>query len=121
MKKVFLSVVLTIFFVASSFACDFEFSTKNDLKSVKAGDEIVINVVLKLTHRSCKVAAQDTKFKYDGIQILGATDWKQDGAMTFTRQIKAKVLNDGKKNIMLTATRTCDKEGGHGIFTLSKQ
>lgn len=121
MKKGILSIVLALFFVSGIFACDFEFTTKDNLKSVKAGDEVVINVKLSLTHRSCKVAAKDTKFKFDGIEIVGATDWKQESAMVFTRQIKAKVSKDNKPQIMLTATRTCDKDGGHGVFTLQKK
>lgn len=121
MKKFFLMLILSFLYIGSISACDFEFNTKDNKKTVKAGDEVVINVVLNLTHRTCKVAAKDTKFKFDGIQILGATEWKQESAMVFTRQIKVKVLNDGKKNITLTATRTCDKEGGHGAFSLPKQ
>ncbi len=121
MKKFFLMLSLAFLYVASASACDFEFSTKDNKKSVKAGDEVIINVVLNLTHRTCKVAAKDTKFKFDGIQIISATEWKQESPLVYTRQIKVKVLVDNKKNIMLSATRTCDKEGGHGVFNLPKQ
>lgn len=121
MKKISLFLMMLFLYVGSISACDFVFSLKDNKKTVKAGDEIVINVVLNLTHRTCKVAAKDTKFKFDGLQILGATEWKQESALVYTRQIKAKVMGDNKKNIMLTATRTCDKEGGHGVFTLPIQ
>lgn len=118
MKKLFLLLTLSLVFVGNAFACDFEFSTNSNQKSVKQGEEIVINVVLKLTHRSCKVAAKDTKFKFDGMKIISATDWKQSDSMIYTRQIKAKVLNHGGKNILLIATRLCNKDGGRGVFTL---
>lgn len=118
MRKIILLLALTIATVAQ--ACEFEFGTKGDLKNCKAGDEIVINVRLSLTHRSCKVAAKDTKFKFEGIQIVGATDWVTESPSVFTRQIKAKVLADNKKKITLSATRTCDKDGGYGVFTLDK-
>jgi len=102
-------------------ACDFQFSVADGKKSCKAGDEIVLNVKLTLTHRTCVVAAKDTKFKLDGISIVSATDWKEVGPGVYTRQLKMKVNADKKPKIMLSATRTCDKEGGCGIFTLPKQ
>lgn len=121
MKKlaVLLSFLLTGVFYAS--ACHFEFSTQGgEKKSCKPGEELVINVKLTLTHRNCKVAADQTKFKFDGINITGATDWKQESPGVYTRQVKAKVLEDGKKKIMLSATRTCEKDGGYGVFSLTK-
>jgi len=119
MKRFFLSVsVLFLSFVLAN-ACDFEFSTKDKKTSAKPGEELIINVKLSLTHRGCKVAAKDTKFKYEGIKILGATDWKQESPMVYTRQIKAVVLPSTQKKAVLTASRTCDKEGGLGVFSLN--
>lgn len=118
MRKILL--FLGLFVAISSQACEFEFGTKGDATKCKAGDEIVINVKLTLTHRNCKVAAKDTKFKFDGIQVLGATEWSQEAPNVFTRQIKAKVLADAKKKISLSATRNCEKDGGYGLFTLDK-
>lgn len=118
MRKILLFIGLVV--AIATQACEFDFTTKGNLKNCKAGDEIVINVKLTLTHRTCKVAAKETKFKYDGIQVLGATEWTQESPTVFTRQIKAKVLADSKKKISLSATRTCDKEGGYGVFTLDK-
>lgn len=120
MKKFAVLFVMLLSALCYADACHFELSSVGDKKSCKAGDEIIINVKLALTHRNCRVAAQDTKFKYDGIQVLGATEWKQETPGVFVRQVKAKVLNDSKKKIMLTATRTCDKDGGYGVFTLDK-
>ncbi len=121
MKK--LGILLCMMLVGAFYAqaCHFEFTTPGgEKKSCKPGEELVINIKLTLTHRNCKVAAQETKFKFDGIQVTGATDWKQESPGIYTRQVKAKVLNDGKKKIMLSATRTCDKDGGYGVFTLDK-
>lgn len=120
MKKLGFLICLLIVGISHVQACHFEFSTQNNEKTCKAGEELIINVKLVLTHRNCKVAAQDTQFKYGGIQVIGATEWKQESPGVFTRQIKAKVLNDNKNKIMLSATRTCDKDGGYGVFTLNK-
>ena len=120
MKKFILSVSVLLLSISMASACDFEFTTKDNKTSVKPGEEFVINVKLSLTHRSCKVAAKDTKFKFEGMEIVGATDWKQETPMIYTRQIKAKANSDNSKKIMLTATRTCDKDGGHGVFSLPK-
>jgi hypothetical protein len=120
MKKIGLIFALFIGIVVTGQACDFEFTTKDNLKNCKPGDEIVINVKLTLIHRNCVIAAKDTKFKYDGLQVLSATEWKQESPGVFSRQIKVKILDDKKDKIKLTATRTCDKEGGYGVFTLDK-
>ena len=73
MRTIILLLALTIATITQ--ACEFEFGTKGNIKNCKAGDEIIITVRLSLTHRNCKVAAKDTKFKFEGIQVVGATDW----------------------------------------------
>ncbi|MBP1664753.1 MAG: hypothetical protein H6Q19_1893 [Bacteroidetes bacterium] len=120
MNKLILSAFFLFFSISVVSACNFEFTTKDNKTSVKPGDEFVINVKLSLIHRNCKVAAKDTKFKFEGMEIVGATDWKQESPMVFTRQIKAKANKDNSKKIMLTATRSCEKDGGYGVFTLPK-
>jgi len=120
MKKLGILICFLVVGLSNAMACHFEFSTPENRKICKAGEELIVNVKLTLIHRNCKVAAQSTQFKYSGIQVLGATDWKQESPGIFTRQIKTKVLNDNKKKIMLSASRTCDKDGGYGVFTLDK-
>ncbi len=121
MKRVILLFAMLAIGVLQVQACKIELSIQGNKKNCKAGDELVINAKITLTHRRCNVSAKDTKFKYDGIQITGATDWKEIQPGVFERQVKAKVLNDNKKKIFLSATRTCDKEGGYEILTLDKE
>jgi hypothetical protein len=121
MKKLIVLSLLLFAGIVSISACDFEFTTEGNKKACKAGEEFVVNVKLKLTHRTCKVAAKDTKFKMDGVKVLGATDWKDLGPDVFSRQLKVQVLDDKSKKINISATRTCDKEGGFGVFSLPKQ
>lgn len=120
MRKRMVLLALFVFVAFQSFACHINFQAQGNPKSCKANETLIITVKLTLTHRTCKVAAQETKFKYDGVQIVGATPWKEESAGVFVRQIKAKVLNDKKGKILLSASRTCDKEGGYGTFTLPK-
>jgi len=116
MKK-FLVLTFALFIgVMSSMACDFEFSSNK--KTCKPGDEFVINVKLTLIHRSCPVAANFTKFKPNGINVVSATEWKEEKPGIWTRKVKVKVPKDHKGKITLTATRNCDKDGGYGVFSL---
>jgi hypothetical protein len=118
-----LILMLTLFmsaFMAAN-ACDFSFSVDGNKKSCRPGDVVEVTVVLTLTHRVCNVAPSQTKFKIDGVKVLSASNWKQVGATKFERTVKMEVLKDGKKKIMLVASRTCDKEGGLGTFSMPKQ
>jgi hypothetical protein len=118
-------LLILLIFVMSAFlvinACDFSFSVNGNIKSCHPGDIIEVKVVLTLTHRVCNVAASQTKFKIDGIKVLSASTWKQTGATTYERTVKMEVLNDGKKKVMIIASRSCDKEGGTGSFVMPKQ
>lgn len=121
MKKLSITFLLFMLAIYSGLACQFSINAKDNPTSCKPGDEMVIQVKLTLIHRNCEVAAKETKFKYEGIQVLGATEWKQEAPNVFTRQIKVKILDDKKDQIKLTATRTCDRDGGYGVFTLTKK
>lgn len=120
MKKLALLTIALFAGFSSMLACDFEFSTDGNKKNCKAGDEFVITVKLTLTHRVCPVAPKDTKFKPDGLKVVGATEWKEVSTGVFTRQVKVQVLESKNKKVTLSATRTCDKEGGFGVFSLPK-
>ncbi len=113
-----------LIFVISAFAavnaCDFNFKVNGNKKSCQPGDVVEVTVELSLTHRVCNVAPSQTKFKIDGVKVVGASEWKQIAPTKYERIVKMQVLNDKKKKITLIATRTCNKEGGTGIFTLPK-
>jgi type 1 fimbria pilin len=121
MKKSFLTLFLLLAIgVLSASACNIKFTLQGNQKNCHAGDTVTVNVELTLIHRSCSVAADQTKFKVDGAKVVSASKWKQTSATTYTRTVKMVVAKDNKKNVVLTATRTCDKEGGHGTFSLPK-
>jgi hypothetical protein len=116
-----LALILLVFSVAtlSALACHFEFTTDANKKTCKPGEEFVINIKLTLTHRTCTVTPAQTKFKTDGFDVLGATTWKEATPGVWTRQVKVKVKSDATKKMTLTATRTCDREGGLGVYSLN--
>jgi hypothetical protein len=96
-------------------ACEIEFTILGDEKkeTYKAGDEIVVKIDVVFTHRVCPEGIENTKFKYDGIKVLGATKWQEIANGKFERKLKLVVLEGDQEELILEAIRTCDKEGGY--------
>jgi hypothetical protein len=117
-RKLTLALLALGFATLSAMACNFEFTTEGNKKTTKPGEEFVINIKLTLTHRTCNVAPAQTKFKTEGFDVVSATTWKEASPGVWTRSVKVKVKADAKKKITMTATRTCDKEGGLGVYSL---
>lgn len=120
MRKIASLLFLIVISIISATACNFSFTTDGEKKSCKVGEEFVINVKLTLSHRTCNVAPSETKFKVDGMEVKSATNWKEEKTGVWTRKVKVKVLSNEKKKVSMTATRTCDKDGGTGTFSLEK-
>lgn len=101
-------------------ACELEFQVETPKESYKAGDEVVVNVTLILTHRNCRVSPDETQFSGEGIEILGATKWAESGYNRYSRKIKIKITG-GAGIHKLTALRQCQKDGAKGsmIFKTS--
>lgn len=117
-RRIALIVLVFSLTTLSALACHFEFTTDGNKKACKTSEEFIINVKLTLTHRTCTVTPAQTKFKTEGFDVVSATTWKEATPGVWTRQVKVKVKADAKKKITLTATRTCDKEGGLGTYSL---
>ncbi|MDX8340640.1 hypothetical protein SLH46_15690 [Draconibacterium sp. IB214405] len=124
MKKYLLSTLFVfslIFTVQQLNACEIEISIEGDKKETyAAGEEIIIKVDVVFTHRVCPEGIENTKFKYDGLKVLGATKWKEYETGKFERKLKIKVLEGEQKEIILEAIRSCDKEGGYGKISLTR-
>jgi NosR/NirI family nitrous oxide reductase transcriptional regulator len=120
LKRLFVSLIITLSVVMAANACDFSFKIDGNKKSCHSGDIMEVTVELTLTHRVCNVAPSQTKFKISGIKVLSASEWKQISPTKFERTIKFEVLKDNKKDITLVAIRTCTKEGGIGSFSMPK-
>lgn len=97
-------------------ACEIDFKIIKGKKEVyTVGDQIIVKVHVALTHRSCPVALKKTKFKLNGMKVLGATKWKQLSSMDYERKLKIKITGN---DVTLNAIRECDKDGGFGSLEL---
>lgn len=121
--KTFLKI---IFFVAASlfsvqsYACEFEFKVVGEIKSVyRVGDEIIVNVIVKVSHRVCSETLNEVKFNFSGLNVVGATKWTETSSTQFERKFKLKVSNEPKATYTMSASRSCDKDGGHGSITFT--
>ena len=101
-------------------ACDIKFNIVSGEKDTySVGDEIVVEANIILTHRVCSEGISSTIFNTNGLKILAATKWKENSVNVWTRKLKLTVIavDDGK--LTLSATRTCDVDGGYGIIKLN--
>lgn len=104
--------------VMVTYGCDFYFKIENEKTSYHTGDEVIVTVTMKLTHRVCEEEVDATQFKSDGLEILGATKWVELSNNLYARKLKIKITDSGK-NATLTALRECDKDGGLGSINFS--
>ncbi len=105
-------------------ACDFKFKVSSGEKDkYSMGDEMVVLVTMHLTHRNCPEGLETTKFEFSGLKVLGATKWQENEAEpdVFQRKFKLQVVASDDNKYLMSAKRTCSKEGGSGSirFTLS--
>ena len=122
-SKAIIILMLGIFFLSFSTqeakACEIEFEiVKGKKEKYEAGDIIVVKVIVTLTHRSCPEALKKTKFKMNGLKVVGSTPWKELTAMDHERKLKIEVLGTEDGKLILNAIRTCDKDGGFGSLKL---
>jgi len=82
------------------------------------GDVVVLTVNVFLTHRNCPEGIRRTKFEAEGMEIMGATKWRETSPGYFARLIKVKITTAESGEGALHARRTCDKEGGYGVLRL---
>lgn len=122
MKKIFTSIFLLFFFSVAGIACEIKINVIGDQKaSYQQGDELTLKVTVVYIHRICELELSDTKFLADGLKVLSASDWTEVDPVTFTRELKVKVLPDGKKTGVLNIERNCNKDGGFGTFKINKE
>ena len=123
--KYVLGIIAAIVFLSSSskiFACEIDFSVVGTKKATyNVGDEIVIKVEVTFTHRNCPEGIEKTKFKTNGLKVIGKTKWEETSPGVFIRKLKVKVTGSKKGKVSINAVRTCDKEGGFGSLTLKAE
>lgn len=120
--KTILLLIFGLFFALNIQACEIKFKVVGDEKeSYQVGDEVVVAVTVVYTHRVCPEGIKKTKFNFTGVEALGATPWKEITEGKYTRKLKLKVTEQDKNKHLLSAVRTCDKDGGSGSITIKVQ
>ena len=110
---------LLLFSTNYTSACEIEIKVDGEQKEeYKIGDEIVIHVRVEFTHRVCPEGIKKTKFDTKGFKILKGTPWKETSTGVWERKLKVQVTKSKKGKLLLSATRTCEKDGGFGEITL---
>ena len=121
MRKLILLLIFISAFLINTTGCELKFSISGEPKEVyKAGDEVIIEIQMTLTHRVCEIELSQSKFSFDGLKVLGATPWKEVHQGTYIRQIKIQLADDNKSEAKLSLTRKCSKEGGFCEIVLNK-
>lgn len=91
----------------------------NKKEQYQMGDVLVVKVKVVFTHRQCPEGINATKFRYDGIKVLGATAWTESESGTYERKFKLQIEKTGNGNLVFGALRSCDKDGGAGSITIN--
>ena len=100
-------------------ACEIDFKIIDGEKDkYEKGDVLVIKVIVVYTHRNCPEGIEATVMKTEGIKVVKATRWSEKAVGTYERKFKIQITGD-KKDMSISAIRTCDKEGGFGALVLS--
>ncbi len=125
MKKLFLTFTLLFAFLAVSLACNVTFVLQDNKgnvvnpQKVKNGETYTLVVVYKNTHGNCDIPIKDTKFKMDGIKVVGATDWTSENG-GYVRKMKIQITDNKKNEVYFQVIRTCDRGGCDLKYTLKK-
>ena len=103
-------------------ACEIEVKIKGGKKQfLTTGQIVVLEVMVFLTHKNCPEGINATKFQAEGMEMLGATKWKQVSQERFVRLVKVQITGNANEKAVLHARRSCDEEGGHGVFKMKIQ
>lgn len=117
-----MAVIVALFLItlpAVANACEIIVSVDGSKKETyKPGDVVVVKITVILQHRNCEVDINETDIKVSGSQIAGVTKWVNTGGKTWERKIKVKIIADKTNRAVITAERTCNKDGGKGSLTL---
>lgn len=106
MRKLLLLLILISGVFA--FACDFTFEPA--FISGKLGDTAIVKVTVDKTHRNCSLRTMDEyHLEYDGVQLMGATPWKQVDNDTYEKWLKVGLSEIGNASIKIW--KKCSKDG----------
>ncbi|MBN1165097.1 MAG: hypothetical protein JXB45_11000 [Candidatus Krumholzibacteriota bacterium] len=116
-----LCLAILFLFAASAGACSIKLTLEEDAPANYAvGDTLVVVNTMMFTHGNCLVDIRDTQYKTNGIEILGATAWKEIKSRPRIMQRKLKIVLTGaaEGDVMIKAYRICDIRGGEVSLVL---
>lgn len=126
MKKFLVALLVFCATAVSTYACDIQF-TLQDSKGktvtpakVKVGEEYVLVVRFETTHGNCGIAVENTKFKLDGVKVVKASDWEDQGNEVYIRKLNIKITDNKKDTSSLVVVRECGRGGALAEFALKK-
>jgi hypothetical protein len=112
-------IAVALLFPIATLACDIRFSVDGKPKDkYEIAEIVVIKVRMELTHNHCPISLKDTKIQGIGMEILGATEWKNISPQIWERKLKVKITSTKEGKATVTAKRSCEKDGGWGTFSL---
>lgn len=121
MKKRVLVLIVCLFMGIVSFACNVSFLVNGEAKYdknkiYKVGQEINITVNVQFIHNPCLLDLNETKFKYDGLDVVKEGQWIENSDGTHSKLITVRIQKDYKKECKMTLIRTCTNQGGFGML-----
>ncbi len=119
-KTLYLTALLFFVFPVVGYTCDIVFVVDGPKKEkYGVGEVVVLKITVVLKHRNCDVDIKETDVHVSGCQVTAATAWVNTSGKTWERKIKVKILDDKSGKAIVSAKRTCDRDGGEGSITLA--
>lgn len=115
--------MLALGVVSGALACLIEVKTDpaTNKDRYKAGDEVVVVVLVKKEHRVCHTPIEETTYEPQGLKIVSATDWKETAPGVWERKMKLKVTDASGSRLTFSVRRKCSKEDSAGTLVLNDQ
>lgn len=120
MKRI-LFLLLALGAFTGALACLIEIKTDPSSKKdrYKAGDEVVVVVVVKKEHRVCHTPMEETTYEPQGLKIVSATGWKESEPGVWERKMKLRVTDAPGSKLAFSVRRKCSKENSSGTLVLN--
>jgi hypothetical protein len=121
-RKMFILIALlfTFGYSNSTWACEIEIDTHESTKKFyQMNDAFLVTIRVFLTHHNCPEGIKATKYKMEGIKVLGASQWKAESTYLFTRVLKIKIVGVKNNQAIFHVIRQCDKEGGYAKLVIN--
>jgi hypothetical protein len=119
---IIIALLFTFGYPNPTWACEIEIDIhENTKKFYQINDEFLVTIHVFLTHRNCPEGIKATKYKMEGIKVLGASKWKTESTYLYSRVLKMKIVGVKNNQAIFHVIRQCDKEGGYAKLVINVQ